>query len=84
MQAVQIAIICGCIAANDVFGWARLPLERVRKRTEELTARYAREGGGWLLEEMEKIGFTIQDGRAVAWVKDGVPVKAAALVTGDW
>ena len=77
MQAVQISVICGCIAANDVFGWAKKPLERVRGRAEELTARYAKEGDGWLLKEMERIGFTIMDGRAVAWVnRDGVPVKA--------
>ena len=77
MQAVQISIICGCIAANDVFGWAKKPIERVRKRTDELAARYAKEGDGWLLEEMERIGFTIEGGRAVAWVdQDGVPVKA--------
>ena len=75
VQAVQISVICGMIAMNDVFGWAKVRLERIRTRAEELTARYAKEGDGFLLEEMEKIGFTILDGRAVAWVKDGKPVR---------
>lgn len=75
VQAVQISLICGCIAANDVFGWAKVRLERIRARTEELTARYAKEGEGFLLEEMRKIGFTIADGKAVAFLKDGKPIR---------
>lgn len=75
VQAVQAAIICGCIAANDVFGFAKVRLERIRQRTEELTARYAKEGEGFLLDEMAKIGFRIVDGHAVGFVKDGRAVR---------
>ncbi len=75
VQAVQISMICGCIAANDVFGWAKVRLERIRARTEELTARYAKEGDAFLLEKMRQIGFTIVDGKAVAFLKDGKPFK---------
>ncbi len=76
VQAVQGATICACIAANDVFGWAKVRLERIRTRVEELTARYAKEGEGFLLEYLEKLGFTIVDGHAVGFVdEDGKPYK---------
>ena len=76
VQSVQCATICGCIAANDVFGFAHKPLERIRVRVEELTARYAKEGEGFLLEYMEKLGFTVRDGRVYGFTdEDGKPVK---------
>ena len=70
VQATQAAVICACIAANDVFGWAKVRLERVREKAEELTARYAREGEGFLLEYLEKLGFVIVDGHAVGFVDE--------------
>lgn len=69
-QATQAAVICACIAANDVFGWAKVRLDRVRDKAEELTARYAREGEGFLLEYLEKLGFVIVDGHAVGFVDE--------------
>ena len=76
VQSVQCATICGCIAANDVFGFAQKPLERIRVRVEELTARYAKEGEGFLLEYMGKLGFTVRDGRVYGFTdEDGKPVK---------
>lgn len=70
VQATQAAVICACIAANDVFGWARVRLERVREKAEELTARYAREGEQFLLDYLEKLGFVIVDGHAVGFVDE--------------
>jgi hypothetical protein len=70
VQATQAAVICACIAANDVFGWAKVRLERVREKAEELTARYAKEGEGFLLEYLEKLGFVIVDGHAVGFVDE--------------
>lgn len=77
VQAVQCATICGCIAANDVFGYAQKPLEEIRNRVEELTARYAKEGDGFLLGYMkEKLGFQVRDGRVYGFTdEDGRPVK---------
>lgn len=70
VQATQAAVICACIAANDVFGWAKVRLDRVRDKAEELTARYAKEGEGFLLEYLEKLGFVIVDGHAVGFVDE--------------
>ena len=76
VQATQAAVICACIAANDVFGWAKVRLDRVRDKAEELTARYAKEGEGFLLEYLEKLGFVIVDGHAVGFVdEDNNPVR---------
>lgn len=75
-QATQGATICACIAANDVWGWAQVRLERLRVRVEELTARYAKEGEGFLLEYLGKLGFVIVDGHAVCFVdEDDNPVR---------
>lgn len=70
VQATQAAVICACIAANDVFGWAKVRLERVREKAEELTGRYAKEGEGFLLEYLEKLGFVIVDGHAIGFVDE--------------
>ena len=76
VQATQAAVICACIAANDVFGWARVRLERVREKAEELTARYSKEGEGFLLEYLEKLGFAIVDGHVVGFVdEDNNPIR---------
>lgn len=70
LQAAQIALICGAIAMNDVFGFAEERQMRVSKRANELTDRYAREGMGFLLAEMEKIGFLIVDGEVRGYLDD--------------
>lgn len=76
VQATQAAVICACIAANDVFGWAKVRLERVREKAEELTDRYSKEGEGFLLEYLKKLGFVIVDGHAVGFVdEDNNPIR---------
>lgn len=70
VQATQASVICCCIAANDVFGWAKVRLERVREKAEELTARYSKEGEGFLLEYLGKLGFAIVDGHAVGFMDE--------------
>lgn len=70
LQAVQIAMICGAIAMHDEFGFAQERQSRITKRVAELADRYAREGRGFLLDEMGKIGFTIANGTAYAYVDE--------------
>ena len=70
LQAAQIALICGAITMNDEFGFGKERQERVSALTKELTARYAREGIDFLLEELEQIGFVIVAGEARAWLDD--------------
>ena len=65
MQACQVALIVSAIAMNDEFGFGQERQARIRKRVEELTARYQREGAGFLLDAMAKIGFPIVDGVAM-------------------
>lgn len=75
LQASQIALICAAIAMNDEFGFGQEVQTRISQRTAELAERYGREGMGFLLVEMEKIGFKIADGKALAFVDDdGSPV----------
>lgn len=75
LQAAQVALICSAIAMNDEFRFGKERQERISRRVDELTGRYAREGMGFLLEEMEKIGFLIVDGEARAWLDDeGNPI----------
>jgi hypothetical protein len=59
LQASQIALICGAIAMNDEFGFAAVRQERVTTKGNEYAARYAKEGEGFLLEKMAKIGFRV-------------------------
>ena len=70
MQAVQIALICGAIAMNDLFGFGQERQNRISERADELSGRYAKEGEKFLLDEMEKIGFVIIDGNAMAYMDD--------------
>ena len=75
VQAVQIALICGAVAMNDEFGYAQKSQLRITEKSQEYSARYAKEGEEFLLEKMEKIGFQIINGEAVAFVDDdGNPV----------
>jgi hypothetical protein len=70
LQAAQIAFICGAIAMQDEFGFGQERQERVSDRIGELTARYAKEGEGFLLAEMQKIGFLVVGGEVRAFVDD--------------
>lgn len=69
-QATQGAGICATIAANDVWGWAEKRIRPVLDLAQEHMARYAREGEGFLLEYLEKLGFLIVDGHAVGFVDE--------------
>jgi ribosomal protein L13E len=69
-QATQAAGICATIAANDVWGWAEKRIRPVLELAQEHMHRYAREGEGFLLEYLEKLGFVIVDGRIVGFVDE--------------
>lgn len=78
LQAAQIALICGAIAMNDEFGFAKERQTRISERVNELSAQYNKEGEKFLLEKMEKIGFLIVDGQVRAFLgDDGVAVTPA-------
>lgn len=75
LQASQIALLCGTIAMHMEFGFAASRQERISNRVSELTGRYAKEGEGFLLEKMGKIGFRIVGSQAIACMEDdGTPV----------
>lgn len=69
-QATQAAGICATIAANDTWGWAEKRIRPVLDLAQEHMHRYAREGEGFLLEYLEKLGFLIVDGRIVGFVDE--------------
>lgn len=80
MQSTQAAQYVGAVAMNDVFGFANLRQDRLREAVRENTARYAKEGEGFLLEYMEKIGFKVEGNKVMAFVDDdgkAVPVGRA-------
>lgn len=70
LQAVQIALICGAIAMNDEFHFGQERQTRISERVNELSDRYSREGEGFLLEEMAKIGFPIVNGTVMVYVDE--------------
>lgn len=75
IQSSQIALLCGAVTMNDMFGFGLERQERITKRSQELSARYAKEGDKFLLDEMEKLGFAIVDGQAHAFLDDdGNPI----------
>ena len=75
LQSSQVALLCGTVTMNDMFGFGRERLERITTMGRELSERYAKEGEKFLLDEMEKIGFVIVDGQAKAFVDDdGNPI----------
>lgn len=77
LQAVQIALICGAVAMNDEFGFGQERQQRINKKANEYSARYAKKGEQFLLDKMEKIGFVIVDGEAKACIDaDGNAVSA--------
>ena len=80
-HAIQVALIVGTITAHDHFGFGKERLERVLMKTREYTARYAKEGEGFLLEKVQKLGFPIIDGRITAFMDDdGNPVVASRAI----
>jgi len=70
LQAVQIALICGSISMNDMFGYAKEVQQRILKKSNEYSARYAKEGEKFLLEKMEKIGFQVVNGEVIGYMDD--------------
>jgi hypothetical protein len=80
LQAVQVALILGAIAANDVFGFGSERLKRLAQRTGEYSTRYKHQGKKFLLDGMEKLGFPIVDGKAMVYLtEEGQPVTPAAV-----
>lgn len=78
MQATQAAQYVGAVAMNDVFGFANLRQDRLREAVRENTARYAKEGEGFLLDYMKKIGFKVEGNKVMAFVDDdGEPVPVS-------
>jgi hypothetical protein len=76
LQAMQIALICGTVAMNDLFGFGQERQARISEKAKEYSARYAKEGEQFLLDKMEEIGFVIIDGEAKACIDDdGNPVS---------
>lgn len=69
-QATQAAGICATIAANDVWGWAEKRIRPVLDLAQEHMHRYAKEGEGFLLEYLEKLGFLIVYGHIVGFVDE--------------
>ena len=80
LQAIQIALIVGAVAMNDEFGFGQERQTKISERVTELTDRYSKEGEKFLLEKMEKIGFPIIDGRAMAYT-DG---NGNAITKKQW
>lgn len=78
LQAVQVALTIGAIAMNDEFGYGQEVQFRISERVTELSDRYKKEGIKFLLEKMEKIGFTIINGTVMAFTdEDGNAVSAS-------
>ena len=84
LQAMQAAQYVGAVAMNDVFGFANIRQDCLREAVRENTARYAKEGEGFLLEYMEKIGFKVEGNIVRAFLdEDGKPVtKSRAIKEG--
>lgn len=75
LQASQVALLCGAVTMNDMFGFGLERQERITALGRELSERYAKEGEQFLLDEMEKIGFVVVDGQVKAFVDDdGNPI----------
>lgn len=75
VQAVQVAMLCCHITMNDVFGFGAARQTKISDRITELSNRYMQEGEGWLLAELERIGFSIVDGTAKIYLdEDGNPI----------
>jgi hypothetical protein len=80
LHAVQVALICGTIAMNEALGFGKDKIAKVHEMVNELTARYAKEGEGFLMEEMQRLGFAIIDNTVICCVDQEdkpVPMKRA-------
>lgn len=85
LQAIQAAQYVGAVAMNDVFGFANIRQERLCEAVRENTARYAKEGEGFLLDYMKKIGFKVEGNKVMAFVDDdGEPVPVSRAITMPW
>lgn len=80
LQATQVALTVAAIAMNDEFGFGESRQLRISERVTELSARYAREGEGFLVEKMQQMGFVIIDGRALAFTDD----EGNAITAKQW
>lgn len=71
VHAMQIALYCGVVAMNDEFGIGLQRQTRVAEKISEYSKRYKKEGEGFLLEKMLKIGFAVDAyGHIRAYVED--------------
>ena len=70
LQSSQISMIASAISMNDVFGYGRIVQDRIDQETLRVTEEYNQKGFGWLLGEMEQIGFLIVDGEVRAFLDD--------------
>lgn len=81
MQAVQVAQLVGAVAMNDVFGYSQMRQMRIGEAVDKLTARYAKEGEGFLLEAMAEIGFKVEGNIVRAFIEnDGTPVTVRRAI----
>lgn len=77
LQATQAAQLVGAVTMNDVFGFGQLRQQRLREAVEKQTARYAKEGEGFLLEAMAEIGFKVEGNVVRAFLdENGNPMTA--------
>ena len=85
LQAIQAAQYVGAVAMNDVFGFANIRQERLCEAVRENTARYPKEGDGFLLDYMKKIGFKVEGNKVMAFVDDdGKAVPVSGAIKEGW
>lgn len=85
LQAIQVALTIGAIAMNDEFGFGQSVQLKISERVTELSDRYSREGIGFLLEEMAKMGFVIENGTVCFFTDDdGNAVTPQKAVKGGY
>ena len=85
MQAVQAAQLVGAVAMNDVFGFGQMRQERLRTAVQKQTELYAKEGEGFLLDAMEKIGFKVEGDQVRAFTNEkGNPVSVSRAKKEGW
>lgn len=70
LQASQIAQVVATVAMNQEFGFGEKRLKQTLEGVNELSARYAKEGDGFLFAMMEDVGFKIIDGKVSAFMDD--------------
>lgn len=70
LQASQIAQVAGTIAMNDTFKHGEKKLKQTLAVVNEMSAKYAKKGDGFLLEKMQEIGFEVINGKVTAFLGD--------------